>query len=135
MHLLPLFPPSLFHILRLFSSCLLTSEFIFPVSHRYLTTMSSSLDLPNDPLLGDALFNRIQVFGDLAKAVARNPALVKLLESSFTTEERDHFASLLRDLLPDSCRELVKNPWATFIGYCKWVLLNFVWCEIAKAYW
>jgi hypothetical protein len=42
--------------------------------------MSSSLDLPNDPLLGDALFNYIQVFGDLVKAVVHNPALVKLLE-------------------------------------------------------
>jgi len=79
----------------------------------------SSKPSPTNHLLPVAAFDRNQVFSELVIKVARNPTLVKLLESAFVTEERDELANSLHNLLPVEYRGAIKDPWVGFTAYCK----------------
>ena len=82
------------------------------------TAMSSKPSLTNH-LLPVVAFDCNQVFSELVIKVARNPALVKLVESSFVSKERDELANSLRNLLPAECHGIIKDPWVGFTTYCK----------------
>ena len=94
--------------------------------------MMSNKSTPSNPLLPVHTFDQNKVFIELALKVASNPALVKLLEHSFTSEERGQLANALYTLLPSRWHRVVKDPWVAFTSYCKWVLLNFIANSIAE---
>jgi len=80
--------------------------------------MSSGPSLTNH-LLPVVTFDRKKVFTEPAINVARNPTLLKLLESAFASEERDELANSLYNLLPPECHGIIKDPWVAFTTYCK----------------
>jgi hypothetical protein len=81
-----------------------------------------------------ATFDRKLVLDELVKKVARDPALVKLLEYSFITEKRNELTGSLHNLLPDESHEFIKHPWLVFTTYCQWVLLTSTVYSTAEAY-
>lgn len=59
------------------------------------------------------------ILGELASRVAIDPELLRHLEKTFLSEERDRFTVILYNLLPKKHHHLVKDVWSLFIGYCK----------------
>ena len=57
--------------------------------------------------------------GQLATRVALDPEILRLIEKSFQSEEREQLITILYNLLPEKYHHVVKDLWPLFIEYCK----------------